>query len=185
MHYFQDPRRFVAANPLAPSFVTAEITAFTGVNAIDTTSTIVFEYPLTNTAKVSLGQPVMPDLTDTSYLLAVRFQNAADETVRYVLYNHPDSGFAILYPTYEGQTIFPSAVIEVWANPAETTILASEDIAIKINTLTFYGDTGNSNSNCFCTPLENGAITLVQTTMDPQATGPCNPFCDCLELAAG
>lgn len=158
--YFQSPQYFSAASKLDPSYVEATIPAFTAINSVDTTPTIVLEFPVTNTANVTFRRPLFDGNTDTSYLLAVRYTDAAGETYRYVLYNNENSGFEILFPDYESQTIGASAIIEVWANPDETTIAASEDLTFVINVLTFYGQ---SNSTvCFCTQLTNSALTLEQ-----------------------
>jgi len=165
---------------LSPTTTVCTILAFTLANNTTSTSTIVAEYPITNLVDLTIQRPFMDDLTDTEYLIAVRYTDG--ETVyRYVLYAPSD--FAILYPSYQGEKLGPSAVIEVWANPADALITASQDIVFNLNAITLYQQ--NNSSLCFCSTLTDTGITLIQTVITPQATGPCNPFCDCLELAAG
>lgn len=169
------------ADPLLPSVVECTILAFTLANDTPTTPTIVAEYPITNNIALTIEQPFMDTLEDTTYLIAVRYTDTDGNVFRYILYAPDD--FTILYPAYTGQKLGASAIVEIWANPDETLITASQDIVFNLNTLTMYNQ---SNSTlCYCTVLVDGAITLEQTVMSPQTTGPCNPFCDCLELAAG
>lgn len=168
-------------NKFVPSKVVCSITAFTLANDVDTTATIVAEYPITNTTALTLERPFMEDFADTSYLVAVRYVDDAGNVYRYILYAPED--FAILYPTYAGESIGSGAIIEIWANPADALITASADITFNLNAVTLYGQT--TTALCFCTTLDDSTLTLEQTVISPQSTGPCNPFCDCAELAAG
>lgn len=158
--YFQPPQSFAASDQRTPVYVTATIPSFTAINSVDTTPTIVLEFPLTNTGNVTLRRPLFDDNTDDTYLLAIRYTDDAGETYRYVLYNPPNAQFEILFPDYESQTIGESAVIEVWANPAETTIASSADLMFVINTITFYNE--SATNNCFCSPLVGGTLTLAE-----------------------
>ena len=166
---------------LVPTKVVCTIEAFSLANDTPTVATIVAEYPITNTTALTIERPFMADLEDTTYLVAVRYTDNDSNVFRYVLYAPDD--FAILYPAYAGEKLGASAIIEIWANPAESLILASTDITFNLNAITLYGET--NTALCFCSTLTDSALTLEQTVMTPQTTGPCNPFCDCAELAAG
>lgn len=75
---------------------------------------VLWSAALTPTAPFSIDQPIWPfDALPTSWQLAIRFQSDAGDTVRYVLV--PPFTGEILFPRYDGQTLQPGAVVEIWA----------------------------------------------------------------------
>lgn len=162
-----------------PTRLLATLPAFTYTPSQYQTATILAEYPLTNTGKISIGR--MPDeiADNDTFILAVRYLDSNGDVIRYVLH-HP-AGINILYPSYDGQTLEASAVLEVWANTQEVSAVLAAAAQIPINTLTYAADF----TNCYCLRITQNTMTLVAATFDAVETGPCNPFCDCTYLVGG
>lgn len=158
----------------------ATIIAFTLANNEPTVNTIVAEYPLTNTVKLSIERPFNQDNIDSTYLVAVRSLDSDGNVSRYILQRPADLSWEILYPDYSGQTLEAGAIIEIWADKDSTLITATADIVFRLNTLAMYD---LNYSQCYCGNLVGDSLTLDQTVMSPQTTGACNPFCDCAILA--
>lgn len=137
------------------------VAAFTLSNGEDSVSTIVGTAALGNTTEVTFARPPMQmvENRDTSYKITVRYQNVNGDTFRYVLFDGNDA-FSLLYEDYSGQTIMPGAVIEVWANPANVTIMASDDLVFWLNTVT-RRTVANGVTSCegLTTPEINLTIT--------------------------
>jgi len=168
-----------AAQPVQPVLVSVTIPAFSYANA-ETIPSILAEYPLKNTVAVSIRRPMPSNLLKvTSFALAVRFQNEDDVTIRYVLHR-PAGFYGLLYPSYGGQGLSASAVIEVWSIVGITPAVISTDIVLNTGPYTFQP----------AVPFYTGIITpteveLVPTIFVAMQTGPTNPFADSAMLAEG
>lgn len=153
--------QFVADVPdiIRPATVSCTIPAFILSNGEHSVSTLLAEYPLTNSTAVTIARPFqgMVENSDTSYIIAVRYTDSSGNTYRYILFN-ANGAFNILYPVYAGQTIGASATIEVWANKDDTTILASDDILFMVNTITPYGV--DNTPVGFCSTVADSSLTL-------------------------
>lgn len=137
------------------------VEAFTLSNSEDSVSTIVGTANLGNTTNVTFARPPLQMVSnrDTSYKVAVRFQNEDGDTLRYVLFDGNDS-FTLLYDDYAGQTIAPEAVIEVWANPDNVTVMSSDDLIFWLNTNTRRTvENGVAECGSLTTPEINLTIT--------------------------
>jgi hypothetical protein len=97
------------------------------------TAQILQEIPILNTQRFTFDYPVgEPWARPTTYQLAVRSVNPAGVLERYLLV--PPTDDAILWPTYAGQTIYPSAVLELWSVPGQTPAAVLSPITLTINT---------------------------------------------------
>ena len=137
------------------------VAAFTLSNGEDSVSTIVGTANLGNTTNITFARPPLQMVAnrDTSYKLTVRFQNEDGDTLRYVLFDGNDA-FTLLYDDYAGQTITPDAVIEVWANPENVTIMSSDDLIFWLNTNTRRTvENGVTECESLATPEINLTIT--------------------------
>lgn len=137
------------------------VEAFTLSNGEDSVSTIVGTANLGNTTNVTFARPPLQMVAnrDTSYKITVRFQNEDGDTLRYVLFGGNDA-FTLLYDDYAGQTITPDAVIEVWANPDNVTVMSSDDLIFWLNTNTRRTvENGVTECESLATPEINLTIT--------------------------
>jgi len=157
----QDQFTVAQANVIRPAYATITISAFVLSNPSDTTSAIAGTASFGNTVPFSIALPFQQNVTnpDTSYMICVRFTTDEGITYRYVLFDANDA-FSTTFPDYTGQTIGPSAVIEVWANPDDLTIMSSDDIVFYLNTLTRYGNETYAYCPCY-------SITPTETTLEP------------------
>jgi hypothetical protein len=148
-----------SADVKRPTFTNITIIAFVLSNSEHAISTIVARYPLTNSAEVTISRPFggMVENPDTTYLIAVAYTDSNGVTYRYVLFD-ANAEFAILYPVYSGEVLGPSATIEIWANPANTTILSSLDINFSLNTITPYSVSNTPVG--FCSSISDSSLTL-------------------------
>lgn len=144
---------------LQPVAVSAHIAAFTVVGP-GGVSSIVDTYPITNTGYITIGQPFggVDDWNpDTTYAVCVSYtENSV--TYRYVLFDG-NGNVPLNFPVYEGQTLGPSATIEIWSAADTVSISASVALDFTINTLTRY--TNNNSPMCFCSTLTGSTLTLV------------------------
>jgi len=146
---------FGAATIRAAVRSTAVIPDFSHTNDVVGVSGLLADYALSNTGYLSVILPLLSTITaNDTFCLAVRYTNAAGDTVRYVL--HKPYGVTLLFPTYEGQTIGPSAVFEIWSNPAEATAAADEDLHITLGELTVH----SSSAAGFVGPISGVTYTL-------------------------
>jgi len=157
---FQEQYEAVPARVVRPVYTTVTIAAFTLSSPSEETSGIAGTAALGNTENFSIALPFQQnvDNPDTSYVICVRYTDANGITYRYLLFDGNDA-FSTTFAEYTGQTIGPNAVIEIWANPANLTVMASDDIVFYINTLTRYG---NQNSSfCACYYISPNDVTLI------------------------
>lgn len=150
--------------------------AFTLEPIESTTSYIIAEFFLYNTASISIGYPLDDLLVDNdTFTLAVRCQGPGNVTLRYVL--TPKEDLYLLYPEYNGHTIYQDGVLEVWVR-AENVYYAqlASDVVIETNVL----DRLTSQEYFNTAPSR---LTLSPTTFADTPTGPTNPFSDDMELA--
>lgn len=140
------------------------------------TSYIVAEYNLLNTSSITIARPLDDLLTDNdTFALAVRCQGPGNRTLRYVL--TPKEDLALLYPEYNGQTIYQDGVLEVWVRSENAvTPQLAEDVTIYTNIVDQLVENETHNR-------EVAPTTLVATEFDEVVTGPTNPFSDPLVLA--
>lgn len=160
---------------------TATIPAFAIANVTDFSPLILAEYPLTNTSPVTIHRP-LPDVIEfnETFILAVRFADSSNNTIRYVL--HRPTGITdLLYPTYSGQKIGASAVLEIWSATGSDMAIIEEDAVLTLGLLTFQGQA----QLCFCGQITADALTLTRNSAVTLPYGDCNPLCTCLDLAAG
>lgn len=99
------------------------------------TAAILYEAPLPVTDQnFSLDFPFGPEVMPDSYQLAVRCIGPSGDTLRYLLIE-PTAG-AILFPAYDGQTLYPTAVLEVWSVTGQPLAEIDEDIVITLSPFT-------------------------------------------------
>jgi len=139
--------------------------AFTLTNDSHATSDIVGELPLENSLPVSIALPFQQAVVnrDTSYQIAIRYIDDEGAVYRYLLFAG-NGAFQLQYPTYDGETIGPNATLEIWANPVDTVIAASDDIVFYLNTITPYGV--SNPSPCGCTGIVQGTGTFGASASD-------------------
>ncbi len=103
------------------------------------TAQILQEIEVANTVRFSFDYPVgTPWSRPASYQLAVRSVNPDGVLERYLLI--PPADNAILWPTYAGQTIYPSAVLELWSVPDQANAVVAAPITLTINTYNRPGE---------------------------------------------
>lgn len=95
---------------------------------------ILYEAPLPPTVQFSLDQPIGPEIMPDSYQIAVRCTGPSGDTLRYLLVE--PTVHAILFPAYDGQTLYPPATLEVWSVTNEATAILDEDIVLTFGTFT-------------------------------------------------
>lgn len=140
------------------------------------TSYIIAEYNLLNTVSIVIGRPLDARLVDNdSFALAVRCQGPGNITLRYVL--TPKEDLALLYPEYDGQTIYQDGVLEVWVRSANTTYAQlTSDVTIYTNVVDLLQSGEWDNQ-------EEDPLTLEATLFSEVTTGDTNPFSDPMLLA--
>ncbi len=144
---------------IQPQFNTVTILEFSYAHA-HAVATILAEYPLDNTAAVSIRLPLQEavELNETFGLCARYTENST--TFRYVLHK-PAWYDGILFPEYTGQKLGISATLEVWAlaniSPAEIT----EDIELTIGPLVFQ----TPGQIATCGQIQGESTTLSATVI--------------------
>lgn len=167
---------FARLNQLGPYRSSVILPAFEYAPTVQAISNIIAEYNLLNTSSITIGMPLADALTENdTFALAVRCQGPGNITQRYVL--TPKIDLALLYPAYNGQTIYQDAVLEVWVRP-ENVYYAQLDEDVTIYTNILDRTTATEMFNTAPTP-----VTLEATEFSAVTTGPTNPFSDPLELA--
>lgn len=144
---------------IQPQFNTVTILEFSYAHA-HAVATILAEYPLDNTAAVSIRLPLQEAVEeDETFGLCVRYTENST-TFRYVLHK-PAWYDGILFPEYTGQKLGPSATLEVWAlaniSPAEIT----EDIELTIGPLVFQ----TPGQIATCGQIQGESTTLTATVI--------------------
>jgi len=160
---------------------TAILPAFVIANVTPTSPIILAEYPITNTSPITIIRPLPDNIdTNTTFILAVRYVNSSNNVVRYVLHR-PLGLLDLLYPTYNGQKLGASAVLEIWSAPDSDMAVLTGDATFTLGLLTFQGQT----QLCFCGQVTADVLTLERNETVTVDFGSCNPLCTCLDLAAG
>lgn len=164
---------------VAPLTTTAQIAAFSLTNDESSVSTILAEYPLLNAENITLGIPLNRDFKKyNTFFVAVRFLNANNDIVRYVLHR-PNEDVNLFFPDYASQPIGAAAILEIWANPTDTIVSTNGKVlSIVINDYTYY--TGNDTR--YIPTMTAPTITLTPTVFVATPSGPSNPFADNAEL---
>lgn len=113
---------------------TNTIAARTLANPDLVTSQILWSASMVSQADgFSIDLPVYQvDDPPESWQLAVSFQNSKGDTIRYLLI--PPLTGAILFSTYEGQTLQAPATVEIWSVPGQASAVIAEDIVLRLNT---------------------------------------------------
>ena len=153
-----------------PTYRAVTIQAFTLTNESHATSDIVGELPLENSLPVSIALPFLQAVTnpDRSYQIAIRYIDDNGDVYRYILFDGNEA-FQLQYTPYDGQTIRPNAILEIWANPADTVIASSDDIVFYLNTISPYGI--SNPSPCGCTGVVQGTGTFGSSASDNPPSG--------------
>lgn len=164
---------------VAPLTLTAIIPAFSLANGESSVALILAEYPLLNADYVTLGLPLNRAFKKlNTFFLAVRFLNTEGDVVRYVLHR-PDEDVKLFFPDYSSQPIGAAAVIEVWANPTDTTATTNgADLSIVVNDFTYY----SGSETRYIPTMTAPTVTLTPTAFVSTPSGPSNPFADNAEL---
>ena len=137
-HHYRpiDTQQPVTVNQAVPTKVT--LPAFAYNNGEPDFPVLLATAPLDNTTATTITLPLPVELTENeTFALAIRF-TLDGNTVRYLLHK-PQSLDGLLYATYQGQAIHPSAVFEIWANPAEDAIELFEAVELQLGDFTSRG----------------------------------------------
>ncbi len=143
----------------APTFLELVIPEFS-YSHTDAVPTVRAEYPVNNTVGFSIRRP-MPDEVEENltFGLAVRYTITTGETVRYCLFK-PRLMDGLLYPSYSGQRLGPSAVIEIWSMPGEPD-MESAGFTLYAGPMKFI----TAQQFCFCGQPAADSLTLTGTAV--------------------
>lgn len=115
------------------------IPAFSIDNPEDEFSTLLKNYSIGNTANTTIQLPLPTEITDNlTFGLAIRSAAPNGIVTRYALHK-PHNLVGMLFPVYSGQTVYPSAVIELWSNQAEATAELEANVTIILGDFTDRG----------------------------------------------
>lgn len=113
--------------------------AFSIANAEDEFSTLLKNYSVGNTANTTVQLPLPAAIADNlTFGLAIRSTAPSGVVTRYALHK-PHNLVGMLFPAYSGQTVYPSAVIELWANQATATAELEADVTLTLGDFTNRG----------------------------------------------
>jgi len=124
---------FEPGTVIGPTQPTVVLAARTVENPDIGAPSLLQEMALSNAGRLSFDLPIGdPHNRPTTYQLAVRSTNPYGVVERYILVPPVDG--AILWPTYAGQTIYPSAVIELWSVDGQDNAIVESAITITLGT---------------------------------------------------
>lgn len=146
--------------PFQPTFLELVIDSFEYAVA-DATPTLRVEYPIENEGAFTIRRPMPEEVTDNgTFGLAVRYTVTTGEVVRYVLFK-PLTMDGLLFPTYTGQKLGPSAILELWSMPGESEMVSTAGFTIYAGPLTLI----QPSQYMICGPTTPTSQTLTGTAV--------------------
>jgi hypothetical protein len=128
------------------------------------------EFPLSNSRNLSLALPI--PAWDPSFVAAVRYVETRGVATRFMLWVDPNA--VVFYPLYNGQTLGPGAVIEIWNN-SQTGAYCQLNQSVLLDTSWLNAST-NCMSQCGPDPVVQISLAYVPPVNLPYNSY-CNPFC--------